>query len=89
MAKTKKEDKRLKIINKREYQRWVAWRSLIDPQTAAWIMQDPDMRNYIDSCRAVSAEERMRRERALDREQFKRRRFEKWFEYYSALDARG
>lgn len=89
MARRKIKDKRMERANKREYKRWVEWRSLIDPETAAWAMRDPDMRNYIASCRAVSDEERMRRERALDREQFKRRRFEKWFEYYSALDARG
>lgn len=67
----------------------MAWRSLIDPETAAWIMQDPGMRNYIASCRAVSERERMRRERALDREQFKRSRFEKWFNYYSAEEENG
>lgn len=89
MAKRKNEDKWLKIINDREYKRWMAWRAIIDPKTAAWIMQDPGMRNYIASCRAVSERETMRRERAFDREQFKRRRREKWIQYYSTLDAEG
>ena len=88
MAKRKSEaEKRLNRLNHNQYSAWIQWRALIDAKTAEWIMQDPDMRSYIASCRAISEEERMRRERALSREQFKRRRFEKWLGYYEAIEA--
>lgn len=53
MAKRTNEDKRMERTNKREYKRWMAWRAIIDPKTAAWIMQDPGMRHFIDLYRYV------------------------------------
>lgn len=61
MAKRTNEDKRLEIINKREYKRWMAWRAIIDAGTAAWIMQDTGMRYFIDLYRYVGIQRLTRR----------------------------
>lgn len=89
MAKRKSEaEKRLNRLNHNQYSAWIQWRALIDVKTAEWIMQDSDMRSYIDMYRAGGTAEKMQRELAVEsRERFKRRCFEKWREYYEAIEA--